>query len=178
VVVASRTLFSRYSVKCIFNKVYQVFFLSLKNYWVALPDFSMSHVLLRIPLAIVFIQQGLSKFPVDASMGAAFGLSYLVWWFVCFGEVAAGIGLLVGAMATLPRAREIPVLAELGDFVTRFSGITMCCVVTGVIWVVIKPDDLVQFILNDNLHLFLWVGGLYFGLRGNWAVAIQKQNRN
>jgi len=156
---------------------YRMYYLSLKNYWVALPDFSMSHVLLRIPLATVFIQQGLSKFPVDASMGEAFGLPYLVWWFVCFGEVAAGVGLLVGAMATLPRVREIPVLAELGDFVTRFSGITMCCVVTGVIWVVIKPVSLVQFVLNDNLHLFLWVGGLYFGLRGNWAVAIQKQNR-
>ena len=38
----------------------------LKNYWASLPDFSMSHILLRIPLAIVFIQQGLSKFPVDA----------------------------------------------------------------------------------------------------------------
>ena len=31
----------------------------------------MSHILLRIPLAIVFIQQGLSKFPVDADAGAA-----------------------------------------------------------------------------------------------------------
>lgn len=151
--------------------------LSLKNYWMAFPDFSMSHVLLRIPLASVFIQQGLSKFPVDASAGAAFGLPQLVWWFVCFGEVAAGVGLLVGALTTLPRLRAIPVLSELGDFVTRFSGITMCCVVTGVIWVVIKPDNLIHFILNDSLHLFLWVGGLYFGLRGNWAVAIQKQNR-
>lgn len=152
--------------------------LNLKNYWASLPDFSMSHVLLRIPLAIVFIQQGLSKFPVDAGAGAAFGIPHLVWWFVCYGEVAAGVGLLVGALATLPRIREISLLAELGDLLTRFSGITMCCVVTGVIWVVIKPESLVQFIWNDNLHLFLWVGGLYFGLRGNWAVAVQKQNRS
>ena len=53
--------------------------LSLKNYLVALPDFSMSHVLLRIPWADIFIQQELSKFPVGASTGAAFGLPYLVW---------------------------------------------------------------------------------------------------
>ena len=137
----------------------------------------MSHILLRIPLAIVFIQQGLSKFPVDAATGGAFGIPFLVWWFVCYGEVAAGIGLLVGALATLPRVREIPIVAELGDLLTRFSGITMCCVVTGVIWVVIKPESLIQFILNDYLHLSLWVGGLYFALRGNWAVAVQKQNR-
>ena len=58
----------------------------------------MSHVLLRIPLANIFIQQELSKFPVGASTGAAFGLPYLVWQFVCFGEVDAGIGLLVGAL--------------------------------------------------------------------------------
>jgi putative oxidoreductase len=150
----------------------------LKNYWASLPDFSMSHILLRIPLAIVFIQQGLSKFPVDAATGGAFGIPFLVWWFVCYGEVAAGIGLLVGALATLPRVREIPIVAELGDLLTRFSGITMCCVVTGVIWVVIKPESLVQFVLNDYLHLSLWVGGLYFGLRGNWAVAVQKQNQH
>ena len=150
----------------------------LKNYWASLPDFSMSHILLRIPLAIVFIQQGLSKFPVDAATGGAFGIPFLVWWFVCYGEVAAGIGLLVGALATLPRVREIPTVAELGDLLTRFSGITMCCVVTGVIWVVIKPESLVQFVLNDYLHLSLWVGGLYFALRGNWAVAVQKQNQH
>jgi putative oxidoreductase len=52
----------------------------------------------------------------------------------------------------------------------------MCCVVTGVIWVVIKPESLIQFILNDYLHLSLWVGGLYFALRGNWAVAVQKKS--
>jgi len=149
----------------------------LKNYWASLPDFSMSHILLRIPLAIVFIQQGLSKFPVDAGAGAAFGIPFLVWWFVCYGEVAAGVGLLAGALATLPRIREMPVVAELGDLLTRFSGITMCCVVTGVIWVVIKPESLIEFVFNDYLHLSLWVGGLYFGLRGNWAVAVQKQNR-
>lgn len=152
--------------------------LRLKNYWTSLPDLSMSHILLRVPLAIVFIQQGLSKFPVDAGTGAAFGIPFLVWWFVCYGEVAAGVGLLVGALATLPRIKEIPFVAELGDLLTRFSGITMCCVVTGVIWVVVKPESLVEFVLNDNLHLFLWVGGLYFGLRGNWAVAVQKNNQH
>ncbi len=63
--------------------------LKIRNYWASLPDFSMSHILLRIPLAIVFIQQGLSKFPVDGATGGAFGIPYLVWWFVCYGEVAA-----------------------------------------------------------------------------------------
>jgi putative oxidoreductase len=107
-------------------------------------------------------------------MGAAFGLPTLVWWVVCYGEVAAGVGLMIGALATLPHLKDIPVVAELGDLITRFSGITMCCIITGVIWVVIKPESFAQFVLHDYLHLSLWVGGLYFGLRGNWAVAVQK----
>ena len=146
----------------------------LENYWKKFPDFNLSHVLLRIPLAIVFIQQGLSKFPLDPAMGAAFGLPMLVWWVVCYGEVAAGVGLMIGALATLPHLKDIPVVAELGDLITRFSGITMCCIITGVIWVVIKPESFTQFVLHDYLHFSLWVGGLYFGLRGNWAVAVQK----
>lgn len=148
--------------------------ISFRNYWSKLPDLSLSHILLRLPLAIVFIEQGLSKFPYDPAVGSAFGLPAVVWWVVCYGEVAAGLGLLFGAVATMPMIKDIPIIAELGDLITRFSGITMCCIITGVIWVVIKPESLMQVILHENLHLFLWVGGLYFGLRGNWAVAVKK----
>jgi len=150
-------------------------FVNLKNYWQQLPDFSLSHILLRIPLAVVFIQQGLSKFPFDPAAGLGMGIPTLVWWFVCYGEVAAGIGLLVGGLATIPRIRDIPAVAVVGDMLTRFSGIVMCCIATGVIWTVIKPESLLAFILTDYMHFSLWAGGLYFGLRGNWAVAINKK---
>jgi putative oxidoreductase len=126
-------------------------------------------------LAVVFIQQGLSKFPFDPAAGLGMGIPTLVWWFVCYGEVAAGIGLLVGGLATVPRIRDIPAVAVAGDMLTRFSGIVMCCVITGVIWTVIKPESLVTFILTDYLHFSLWAGGLYFGLRGNWAVTVDKK---
>ena len=66
---------------------------NIRNYWNLLPDFSLSHILLRIPLALIFIQQGLSKMPFDPAGGEAFGLPGLVWWVVVFGEVAAGVGL-------------------------------------------------------------------------------------
>ena len=36
---------------------------------------------------------------------------------------------------------------------------------TGVIWVV-QPDSLLDVLLYDNLHVLLWVGGLFFALRG------------
>jgi len=146
-----------------------------KNYWQQLPDFSFSHILLRIPLALVFISQGMSKLPFDPAMGAAFGLPTLVWWFVCYGELAAGVGLLVGGLATLPRIRDSLTVSVIGDMLTRFSGIVMCCIATGVIWTVIKPESLLGFIVSDYMHFSLWAGGLYFALRGNWAVAVDKK---
>ena len=149
--------------------------ISIKNYWKTLPDFSWSNLLLRIPLALIFINQGLAKLPFDAAGGAAFGISSLVWWFVAYGEVLAGAGLLAGGVATLYRIRDIPYVAEIGDALTRFSGVVMCCVATGVIWVVLKPESLLTFILTDYMHFSLWIGGLYFALRGNWAVAVAKK---
>ena len=149
--------------------------ISIKNYWKTLPDFRWSNLLLRIPLALIFINQGLAKLPFDAAGGAAFGISSLVWWFVAYGEVLAGAGLLAGGVATLYRIRDIPYVAEIGDALTRFSGVVMCCVATGVIWVVLKPESLLTFILTDYMHFSLWIGGLYFALRGNWAVAVAKK---
>lgn len=147
----------------------------IKNYWKQLPDLSLSHILLRIPLALLFINQGFNKLPFDAAAGQAMGISPLVWWIVCYGEVAAGLGLLFGGLATIPKIRDIGFLAVLGDLITRFSGIVMCCIVTGIIWTVIKPESLITFILTDYMHFSLWAGGLYFGLRGNWAVAIDQK---
>lgn len=126
-----------------------------------IPEFCMSHWLLRIPLAIVFIQQGLSKIPVTVEDAQSFELPYIVWWFAAYGELGAGVGLLVaGALATWAWGRDY------GDMLTRFCGITICSIMTGVIWVG-EPASLMDVILYDNLHVLLWVGGLFFALRGN-----------
>ena len=126
-----------------------------------IPEFCLSHWLLRIPLAIVFIQQGLSKFPVTVEGAESFELPYLVWWFAAYGELGAGVGLLVaGLLAGWER------LSDYGDMLTRFCGITICSIMTGVIWVG-QPDSFMDVILYDNLHVLLWVGGLFFALRGN-----------
>ena len=133
-----------------------------------IPDFCMSHWLLRLPLVVVFIQQGIMKIPVSAEEAATFGLSYLVWWFVAYGELLGGIGLIVGGIMNKP---YLPILdrcyiPDIGDAITRFSGITLCCIMTGVIWIG-EPESFMDVILYDNLHVFLWVGGLIFALRGN-----------
>ena len=124
-----------------------------------LPEFCLSHWLLRIPLAIIFIQQGLSKFPVTLDGAESYDLPYIVWRFAAYGELGAGIGLILGGLA------GFTVLSWLEDIITRFSGLVICCIMTGVIWVG-EPDSLMDVILYDNLHVLLWVGGLFFALRG------------
>jgi putative oxidoreductase len=126
-----------------------------------IPEFCLSHWLLRVPVAIVFIQQGLSKLPFSIEDAESFGLPALVWWFVILGELGAGIGLLVGGVIGLQKYWN-----ELGDLLSRFCGITICSIMTGVIWVG-QPESFWDVLLYDNLHVLLWVGGLFFALRGN-----------
>ena len=140
--------------------------ITLKNLSSRIPEFCASHWLLRIPLAVVFIQQGLSKFPVTADDAASFELPYLVWWFVAYGELGAGVGLLVAAFMSLKSISNLPMVSEVSEMLTRFCGITICSITTGVIWTS-QPESLLDVLLYDNLHVFLWVGGLYFALRGN-----------
>ena len=134
---------------------------------------------LRIPLSAMFLQQGLSKLPVTGAVAEAWGLPYIVWWFVTWGEIGAAVGLMVGGLFSLipwnnkhffitrrstPFAKEV--IYTTGDLITRFSGITMTCIATGVIWI-LSPASLWDVIYKDYLHVSLYVGGLYFALRGN-----------
>ena len=140
---------------------------------IKIPEFCMSHWLLRIPLAIIFIQQGLMKIPVDIEEAASYGLSYLVWWFVAYGELLGGLGLIIGGLlnktpATMEQIFGVNLIEPWGDAITRFSGITLCCIMTGVIWIG-DQESFVDVLLYDNLHVLLWVGGLYFALRGTRA---------
>ena len=131
-----------------------------------LPEFCLSHWLLRIPLAIIFIQQGLSKFPVTLDGAESFDLPYIVWGFAAYGELGAGIGLLLGGLIAFTYLHLDHPWVE--DIITRFSGLVICCIMTGVIWVG-EPDSLLDVLLYDNLHVLLWVGGLFFALRGRRA---------
>lgn len=134
----------------------------IKNITSKIPEFCMSHWLIRIPLIVVFLQQGFAKWPIDAETAASFELTLLVWTFVVLGEIGAGVGLIVGGLLSHTKSW----LKELGDLITRFSGITMASIMTGVIWIS-EPDSFWDVILYDNFHVLLWVGGMYFALRGN-----------
>ena len=132
----------------------------VKNLLERLPEFCLSHWLLRIPLIVVFLQQGFSKLPVTMEGAESFDLPYIVWWFAAYGEIGAGFGLLIGGIMMYSWWSWI------GDLLTRFSGFVIGCIMTGVIWVG-QPDSFMDVILYDNLHVLLWVGGLYFALRGH-----------
>ena len=115
--------------------------------------------LIRIPLSIVFLQQGLSKLPFSVEDAASYDLPALVWFFVVAGEIGAGFGLIVGGLIQ-------KLWNHIADLITRFSGFVIGCIVTGVIWIS-QPDSLIDVLLYDNFHVFLWVGGLFFALKGN-----------
>jgi len=121
----------------------------------------MSHWLIRFPLIVVFLQQGLAKWPIEAETASSWELSLVVWSFVVLGEIGAGVGLIVGGLL-------YKYLKELGDLITRFSGITICSIMTGVIWIA-QPASVMDVLLYDHFHVMLWVGGLFFALRGNKA---------
>jgi len=115
--------------------------------------------LLRVPLAIVFLQQGLSKLPISAEEASGYELPMLVWTFVVLGEIGAGIGLIAGGLIQ-------KLWSWVADMVTRFSGFVIGSIATGVIWIG-QPESLIDVLLYDNLHVFLWAGGLFFALKGN-----------
>ena len=48
--------------------------MTLEQYLKKIPDFKGANWLLRVPLGIVFILQGLQKLPIDVSDAEAFGL--------------------------------------------------------------------------------------------------------
>ena len=136
--------------------------MNFRNITSRIPDFCISHWLLRIPLVVVFLQQGFAKWPIDTDTAESFGLTLLVWTFVVLGEIGSGLGLIVGGILSHTKGW----IKEAGDLITRFSGIVMTGIMTGVIWLS-EPESLSYVLLYDNFHVLLWVGGMYFALRGN-----------
>ena len=133
--------------------------MTLEEYLKKIPEFKGANWLLRIPVAVVFIIQGLQKLPLDPAEAEMWGLPMTVWFFVAWGEFFSGIGLLIGGT----------VYAGMGDIITRFSGIVICGIMTGVI-LIGEPESFWYVLLYDNLHVMLYCGGLFFALRGNRAL--------
>lgn len=133
--------------------------MGLEQFLKRIPEFKGANWLIRMPLAIVFVLQGLQKLPVDVADAEAFGLPMQVWFFVAWGELFSGIGLMVGGLT-------IALKPGVGDIITRFSGIVICGIMTGVI-LIQQPESFMYVLLYENFHVMLYCGGLFFALRGN-----------
>ena len=129
-----------------------------------LPDFKGSNWLIRFPLSIIFLQQGFSKIPIDSSMAETYSLPLFLWYLVILSELTAGIGIIFGGIL-----KSIGLVPFFGDFVTRFSGITIVSIISGVI-IISNPDSIIEILFYDHIHVMLFTGGLYFALRGNRAT--------
>ena len=123
-----------------------------------LPEFQGSNWLLRIPFAIIFIQQGLSKMPVTAADAEVYNLPMSIWFFVAWGELFAGFGLLVGGLL-----RVKFLWPSIGDLITRFSGVVIAGIMTGVI-LILEPPSIQYIMLHDTFHVILYFGGLFLSL--------------
>lgn len=121
----------------------------------ALPRGVHAHWLLRLPLALVLLQQGFDKVPLSTDMAAGFGLPLALWGLAAFGEIAAGILLLVAGLMR----------GALGNLLTRVAGAGLAVIVLGVLIVAYggTPADWLMF---NQFHVLLMAGGLYFALTG------------
>lgn len=111
---------------------------------------------LRIPLAIVIIEQGWFKIPGFAEQAASFGLPLLVFGLATFAEIAGGIAVVLGGLVRNN---------WMSDMLTRLGGLAIATVVAGVIVMIyFGPFSGWQF------QGMLLAAGLFFLFRGNGDV--------
>ena len=101
------------------------------------------------------------KLPLNIEDAEAFNLPMTVWFFVAYGEIFSGIGLIVGGLLRIKF-----LWPWIGDLITRFSGVVIAGIMTGVI-LILEPPSIQYVLLHDSFHVILYVGGLFFALRGN-----------
>ena len=109
------------------------------------------HWLLRLSLAGTFLAHGIPKFPPDGLV--EMGMPLIVAWLVAFGEVGAGLALIVGAFTD--------------ERLTRLGGLLVVVIMTGAIAMVhAKNGWLVQ---NGGMEfqVLMLSTGIYFLTKGN-----------
>jgi len=128
-----------------------------------------STCLLRIGLGVSFFLHGYGKVPIQqgfvdwlASKGIPF--AELTAFLVAWGEMLAGIGILIGGLIGL----STPVV---GNIITRLSGGAVMVIMIGALllahsnWGIFFGER--GSILFASEQLFLLLLGTYFAIRGN-----------
>ena len=117
--------------------------------------------IIRLGLGISFFLHGFGKLPLDASGGLASNLGYPVALMVAWGEVLAGLGIILGGL----------IAGTIGSLVTRISGGAIGVIMIGAIslahsnWGIFFGER--GSVLFASEQLFLLLLGIYFAIKGN-----------
>ena len=117
--------------------------------------------IVRIGLGVSFFLHGFGKLPVDASGWLASNLGYPVALMVAWGEVLAGLGVVLGGLLS----------GAIGNLITRLSGGAIGIIMIGAItiahsnWGIFFGER--GSVLFASEQLFLLLLGIYFAIKGN-----------
>ena len=118
---------------------------------------ALASLFLRFGIAIAFLIHGLNKFPLPPQgLIEYFDLSPALASFVAISEVSAGIFLIVGGFIKNPY----------GNFITRLAGFTIFILMIN-IFAIAHTDWFINTKLFTSEQIFLFIGGLYFLIKGN-----------
>ena len=117
--------------------------------------------IIRLGLGISFFLHGFGKLPLDASGWLASNLGYSVALMVAWGEVLAGLGIILGGL----------IAGTIGSLITRISGGAIGVIMIGAIsiahsnWGIFFGER--GSVLFASEQLFLLLLGIYFAIKGN-----------
>ena len=128
---------------------------------IANPLFGFADWIIRLGLGISFFLHGFGKLPLDASGLLASNLGYPIALMVAWGEVLAGLGIILGGL----------IAGTIGSLITRISGGAIGVIMIGAIsiahsnWGIFFGER--GSVLFASEQLFLLLLGIYFAIKGN-----------
>ena len=113
--------------------------------------------LLRFGIGLAFIIHGLNKFPLPPeALIEYFDLSPFLATAVAISELSAGILLIVGGF----------IKNSYGNILTRVAGLTIVILMIN-IFAIAHQDWFINTKLFTSSQIFLFIGGVYFLIKGN-----------
>jgi uncharacterized membrane protein YphA (DoxX/SURF4 family) len=135
---------------------------SLNNFLekLAKPLSGVADWIIRLGLGISFFLHGFGKLPLDEAGWLASNLGYTTALMVAWGEVLAGLGIILGGLVS----------GVIGNLLTRISGGAIGVIMIGAIliahsnWGIFFGEGRTLF---ASEQLFLLLLGIYFAIKGN-----------
>ena len=120
---------------------------------------ALASLLLRFGISIAFIFHGLNKFPLPPEgLIEYFDLSPLLASFVAISELSAGVILIISGFLRSPY----------GNILTRLAGFTIVIMMVNM-FAIAHQDWFINTKLFTSEQIFLFIGGIYFLIKGNKA---------